>query len=311
MDVAVLLERGQVIQQRGLLECFLAFHPGDRRRGTGSDFLVCRFCRSLVLELFRVEEHAVRVLPFQGEVQLPVRGGYETPVLLEAGADHGECRGLHAPDGVVRRAGGYRQRAAGVHAHQPVRLCPAVGGGIQAVVIPAVPEVRHALADGLGGERGDPQALERFGVAQVGIDPAEDKLPLAGAVGRHDDAVALRQYAVNDFQLSGGGKVRHHALVRPDLAGYQPERVRQHRKVFGTGLRVAVRARHGERHEVSQRPCDHVAVAGTVAVLLVGSPDHTGYIHADTRFFCYDCFHVLIKFKPFPAAGTGKRGTAV
>ena len=38
-------------------------------------------------------------------------------------------------------------------------------------------------------------------------------------------------------------------------------------------------------------------------------PDHTGYIHADTRFFCYDCFHVRIKFKPFPA--TGKRETAV
>ena len=28
-------------------------------------------------------------------------------------------------------------------------------------------------------------------------------------------------------------------------------------------------------------------------------------------FFCYDCFHVRIKFKPFPVTGTGKQETAV
>ena len=107
----------------------------------------------------------MRVLPFQREVQLPVRGGDEIPVLLEAGTDHGERRGLYTSYGVVRRAGGYRQGTARVHAHQPVRLCPAVGGGIQAVVVAAVPEVRQTLADGLVGERGDPQAFERFGIA--------------------------------------------------------------------------------------------------------------------------------------------------
>ena len=147
------------------MESPLAFRLGDCRHRTGSDFPVCRLCRILLLELFRVDEHAVRVLPFQREVQLPVRGGDEIPVLLEAGTDHGERRGLHTPDGVVRRAGGYRQCAACVHAHQPVRLCPAVSGGIQAVVVAAVPEVRQALADGLVGERGYPQALKRFGIA--------------------------------------------------------------------------------------------------------------------------------------------------
>ena len=165
MDVAIFLERGQVVQKRGLLESPLVFRPSDCRHRTGSDFPVCRLCRILFLELFRVDEHAVRVLPFQREVQLPVRGGDEIPVLLEAGTDHGERRGLHTPDGVVRRAGGYRQCAACVHAHQPVRLCPAVSGGIQAVVVAAVPEVRQALADGLVGERGYPQALKRFGIA--------------------------------------------------------------------------------------------------------------------------------------------------
>ena len=165
MDVAIFLERGQVVQKRGLLESPLVFRPSDCRHRTGSDFPVCRLCRILFLELFRVDEHAVRVLPFQREVQLPVRGRDEIPVLLEAGTYHGERRGLYTSYGVVRRAGSYRQRAARVHAHQPVRLCPAVGGGIQAVVVAAVPEVRQTLADGLVGERGDPQAFERFGIA--------------------------------------------------------------------------------------------------------------------------------------------------
>ena len=255
-----------------------------------------------------MDEHAVRVLPFQREVQLPVRGGDEAPVLLEAGADHGECRGLHTPDGAVRRAGGCRQRTARVQADEPVRLCPAVGGGIQAVVAAALPQVRHAFTDGLVGKRGDPQAFERLGIAQVGIYPAEDKLPFTGTVGSHDDAVALCEHAVDDFQLPGGGNVRHHSLVRPDLAGHQTERVRQYRKVFGGGFRVTICAGHGERHQVSHRPGDHIPVACTVAVLPVGSPDYTGYVQADTHFFCYDCFHVRIKFKPFPATGTGKTG---
>ena len=108
---------------------------------------------------------------------------------------------------------------------------------------------------------------------------------ITGTVGSHDDAVAPVEHAVDDFQLFGGGDVRHHPFVRPDLAGHQTERVRQHREVFGGGFRVAIRTGHGERHQVSQRPRDHIPVTCTVAVFLVGSPDHTGYIHADTRFF--------------------------
>ena len=42
---------------------------------------------------------------------------------------------------------------------------------------------------------------------------------------------------------------------------------------------------------MSQRPCHHVAVSCYVAVLFLCSPDHTGYLLTDTRFFCYDCYH--------------------
>ena len=44
------------------------------------------------------------------------------------------------------------------------------------------------LSDGLIGKRGEPQAFERLGTAQVGIYPPEDEFPLTSGIGRHDDA---------------------------------------------------------------------------------------------------------------------------
>ena len=311
VDVAVLLECGQVVEKRGLLECPLAFRLGDCRNGFGRYFPVCRLCRSLLLELLRVDELPVRLSLLQRDVQLPIGSGNEVAVLLEACAYHGECRGLYPPDGVVRRTGGYRQRAAGIHAHQPVRLCPAVRCGIETVITASVLEVCHAFADGLVRERGDPQPSERLGITQIGIYPPEDKFPFTACIRCHDDVVALGEHLVDDLQLPGGGNVRHHPPVRPDLSGYQPERVRHHREVFGNSLCVAVCVGQCQRHEVSRRPCDHVPVACTVAVLFFRCADHAGYVHAHTLFFCYDCFHVRIKFKPFPVTGTGKQETAV
>ena len=165
MDIAVFLQGCQVVEERSLLECSLAFHSVYRGDGSGSDFPICCPGRFLVLELFRVDKLAVRISLLQRDMQLPVWGGNEVAVLLEACAYHGECRGLHPADGIVSRAGSYRQRTAGVHAHQPVRLRPAVRGGIEAVVVAAVPEVFHPFADGFVCQRGNPQALERLGVA--------------------------------------------------------------------------------------------------------------------------------------------------
>ena len=244
-------------------------------------------------------------------MQLPIWGGNEVAVLLEACAYHGECRGLHSADGIVSRAGSYRQRAAGVHAHQPVRLRPAVRGGIEAVVVAAVPEVFHPFADGFVRQRGNPQALERLCVAQIVIYPTEDEFSFPTRIRCHDDAVALGENLINGLELFVGGYVCHHTFGRLYLPGDQSERFGNHREVVGGSFRVAICAGQCQRHEVSQRPRDHIPVADTIAVLFFCSPDYAGYIHSYTRFFCYDCFHVRIKIKPFPVTGTGKQETAV
>ena len=179
MHVAVLLECRKVVEQRRLLHGFLAFRFRDFSHGAGGDMPVFCFRPRLAVEVPDMEETAVCAFPLQGDMQLPVRGGDESPVFLEPGAYHGQCRGLHPPDGTVRSAGGYGQGTAGVHAHQPVRLGAAVRCGVQAVVFGTVFQFLQPFPYGLVGERGDPQPSERLGTAQVVIYPAEDKFAFA------------------------------------------------------------------------------------------------------------------------------------
>ena len=108
---------------------------------------------------------------------------------------------------------------------------------------------------------------------------------IATGIGSHDDAVTLGEHAVDDLQLFRGGDVRDHAPVRAYLAGDQAERYGQHWQLLRRRFRVTVNVRHGQRHEVSQRPGYHVSVAGTVAVISCISPDYTGYVQAYARFF--------------------------
>ena len=102
VDVAVLLKGGQVIQKWGLLENRTTLHFGDCHRRAGNDASVCRFRRFLVPEVLRMDEQPVRLSLLQRDMQLPIRDGNEVTVLLEACAYHGEGRGLHPSDGVVR-----------------------------------------------------------------------------------------------------------------------------------------------------------------------------------------------------------------
>ena len=100
---------------------------------------------------------------------------------------HGERGRLHAADGEVL-AVGERVGAGEVHADQPVGAAAAAGGVGEAVVVAAGAERVEAFADGVGGERGDPQAAHRLGALRGFVDVAEDELALAAGVRGADDA---------------------------------------------------------------------------------------------------------------------------
>ena len=206
----------------------------------GVILLVCRFRHILVLELLRVDELPVPVVPFQHYMQLPVWCGDEVAVLLEACAYHGKGRCLYPSDGVVHRTGGCRQCAAGIHAHQPIRLRPAVRGCIQAVISGSFLEACHSLTDGLVGKRGDPQPFERLGTAQIRIYPPEDEFPSRPA----SVATMMLSHPVSTSPMTLSCLPAAMSVTIPPVSAYLPhdktERIGNHRKVFGGGSRVAV-----------------------------------------------------------------------
>ena len=179
-------------------------------------------------------------------MQLPVWCGYETAVLPVAAAYHGERRSLHPSDRVVGRAGDDGQGTAGVHAHQPVRLRAAVGGGIQAVVFRAVLQFLQPFPYGLVSKRGNPQASEWFRAAQKVVYPAEDKFPFRPA----SVATMMLSQRLNTLSMTFSCFEAAMSVTIPPVRAYLPgdqaERVRQHRQVLRRCFRVTVSVRHGQ-----------------------------------------------------------------
>ena len=180
---------------------------------------------------------------------------------------HGQRGSLHAPHGeilhVVRQGVGARE----VHAHQPVGPAAAARGVGQGIVVAAGPQRVEALADGVGRERGDPQAAERLGALRGLVDVAEDQLAFAAGVGGAHDArdfgrvedlahhLELVFGLFVDHQRPLGGQ--HGQQVAPPLPPFRPDLVR---------LR--------QRGQVADGPGDHVAVAVQVAVAFIAGAQH-------------------------------------
>ncbi len=227
---------------------------------------------------------------FQRDMQLPVWSGDEVPVFLEACAYHGERGSLHTAYGVVRRSGGCRQGAARVHAHQPVGLRTAVGGGIEAVVSASLPEVRHALADGLVGKRGDPQPSEGLGIAQIRIYPPEDKFPsrpasVATMMLSHLENTSSMILSCLPAAMSVTipcpcvSAVAQGGTVRESSGGLR-------RWSSCSRMFPAMPATLNVPAPMS--PCSRFLLCSRPFFC---SPDYAGYVLTDTRFLCYDCYH--------------------
>ena len=291
MHVAVLLECRQVIQQWRSLETPFALRFRNRRHRIDGDPVVepvgLRFLRD-ILHMAELPE----IVPFfEGHGELPVIGRHELPVFLETGTNHGECRGLHPSERLVERAGGYRKCLARVDAHQPVRLCPAVGGMVEAVVFRSLFQFGEPFADGFVRERGDPEPAERFRVPQVGIDVPEYKFAFATRIRRHNNGAAPAEHGIDGAELFGGHRVGSHTAVGLALPDDELERVGQEGQVVARCTRVTVCARKGELYQMSQRPCDRVAVTFHIPVFRFRRARDSCYLPAYTRFFCYNCYH--------------------
>ena len=90
---------------------------------------------------------------------------------------------LTVADGVV---------ASGVEADNPVGLAAATGGGVESVVVVAVLEVLEGHLNGLGGQRVEPEAANRFVFAMAQRqDVAEDQLSFPPGISGADNFLGL------------------------------------------------------------------------------------------------------------------------
>ena len=226
-------------------------------------------------------------------MQLVYRFRREASVFPVPLADHRQCGCLHAPHRVCAPSGGYGQCLCAVDAPQPVGFAACFCRQIQVVVLVSVLQFLHALADGGIRQRAYPQAAEGQRASRVGIQVAEDKLPFAGTVRCHDDALAFLPQFRYHLYLFHRRRVRLVALVRPCLSGYQHELLRYHRQAVPAEALEAVAVRQGGLYQMPQCPCHMVAVSGVISFFFSCRSGDACYLTCHARFFCQYGNHIF------------------
>ena len=149
--------------------------------------------------------------PLGAEALLPVaEGGLHRPVVLgdevldlasSVGEEleHGALHPSHR-DEVPRLQG---EETGVVHAHEPVRLGPGVGGQAEVAFLLAVHEMGEGLLETLVGHVVRPEPEDGLLAGRLHVDAPEDELALPSGVGGVDDRVHVvpRQEALHDFEL--------------------------------------------------------------------------------------------------------------
>ena len=255
---------------------------GGQAHGLGERLFVLR-----IGALFTGAEPRALVFLVRG-LGLGVEGGDDLDIVFgDEGADgefafddHGEGGGLDAADGEVF-AVGEGVGAGEIHADEPIGAAAAAGGVGEGVVIGGGAELVEAFADGVGGERGDPEAADGFIGAGGLVDIAEDEFAFAAGVGGADDlgdAGGGEDFA-DGFELGLGLFVDDEG----PLAGEHGEGVAAPLAPGGIDL-----GGFGEGGEVADGPGDHVAIAVEEAIALAGSAEDLGNIAGDRGFFGKD-----------------------
>ena len=73
------------------------------------------------------------------------------------------------------------------------------GGTVEVIIVAAGFELIQPVTDGTVGQRGNPQADERFAATEVIVNITEDSFSFTTRIGCHDDPVGLGENFANDL----------------------------------------------------------------------------------------------------------------
>ena len=293
--VGFLLQRSEVVKQGRFFGFLLTLYLRD------TDFFVCfldtlvkAVCRFAVLPLFLGGEfHHLFPFAFHGKVELPECFWRKASVFPIAGADHRQRGCLYTTDGVGAPTGGEAERLCAVDAHEPVSFTAGAGGKVEVVVVCSIAQVIESLADGLVGQRADPQAVERRVAVDVLVEIAEDKFTLASGIGRHDDALTPFKEPPDDVDLFEHTAVGSAAFLCLFCSGDKFERLGNDRQGVAVKAFYTVGFGQGELHKVPERPRHGIAVTREITFFPFAGVHHAGYLAGDARLFCNDCLHFV------------------
>ena len=113
---------------------------------------------------------------------------------------------MHPPDRqrvVARRTAGQRIGPRQIDSHQPVRLAAAFRRGRQWIKLMTVAQLGEALADGVRGQRGNPQPAEWLATAGGFVQGTEDQFAFTARIRGADDPFdgVVGEDAADGFEL--------------------------------------------------------------------------------------------------------------
>ena len=310
LSVAIHLQRGQVVETRRRFRALLLLDILDREGLSldglkhsptlllgrifylfidrsfaldGLALLGCRFhlCRILRLSLLIVGYGCELRISIEGG-EHPTLLGYETLNLLLATHNQRQSGCLHSSNGehLLLLSVFEGVEASGVHAQSPVADGSAKPRLIERLVFYLIFQAVETLADGLLGQRGNPESLDRTFCPSLLHDPPLNQFSLLPSIATVDDAVRCLH------QLLDGGELTLHPFI---ILQTDAETLRNHGEVpevptLPTGI---VLIRLLQLAQMSERPSDLIAVALDVALLHVSGTQHIGDVTCHTRFLCY------------------------
>ena len=170
------------------------------------------------------------------------------------------------------------QRAGYVEPYQPIRFRSALRRQIQVLIFSSVPQIGEALLDRLVGLGGDPQPFDRLAEARLCENPARHQFPFPSGVRRNNQGVHL--LAVQ--------QVFDHAVLLCRLGNHTELHLFwQHGQCFHAPgfILLAICLRIRQRHQMPQRPCHNVTVAGKESAAVLPASKHSCQFLSHRRFF--------------------------
>src|SRR5699024_6017071 len=155
----------------------------------------------------------------------------------------------------------------------------------------AVLEPLHTLTDSFVGKAAYPKTGEGLVTTQVMIDVTEDKFAFATGISGTNYGLGFIKQPFDNCKLFDCSGIVLVLLAILYLARNKLKTLRKDRKILSAETFKAIDFGHGKPHQMTEAPCNGIAVTFHISVFAVFGSHYQGNIPCHTRFLCNNYFH--------------------